>query len=63
MSVFRPFRGRPAADTRAVADCLYRLAEFAWSNADLIAEVDLNPIKLQRGANGCIAVDALIVTA
>ena len=58
-----PFRGRPAADTKAVADCLYRLADFAWSNADLIAEIDLNPIKLQRGADGCIAVDALIVTA
>ncbi len=52
-------RGRPAADVKAVADCLYALADFAVLNAEHIAEIDLNPIK--AGPNGCVVVDALIV--
>ena len=58
-----PFRGKPAADLAALAECLYRLADFAHTHADVVAEVDLNPIALRRGVAGCVAVDALIVTA
>jgi acyl-CoA synthetase (NDP forming) len=54
-----PLRGRPASDVKAVADCLYALADFAVLNAEHIAEIDLNPIK--AGPNGCVVVDALIV--
>jgi succinyl-CoA synthetase beta subunit len=54
-----PLRGRPAAAVKAVADCLYALADFAVLNADHIAEIDLNPIK--AGPDGCVVVDALIV--
>jgi acyl-CoA synthetase (NDP forming) len=54
-----PLRGRPACDIKAIADCLYALADFAVLNADHIAEIDLNPIK--AGPGGCIVVDALIV--
>jgi hypothetical protein len=55
-------RGREAADTQSLAACLYALAAFAWSNADRIAEIDLNPIKVLPGRGGCVVVDALIVT-
>jgi acyl-CoA synthetase (NDP forming) len=57
-----PLRGREAADTPSLAACLYALADFAWSNAARIAEIDLNPIKVKPGRGGCVVVDALIVT-
>jgi acyl-CoA synthetase (NDP forming) len=53
------FRGRPAADQTALAQCLYALSDFAAANSDRIQEIDLNPIKAR--ATGCIIVDALIV--
>lgn len=53
------FRGRPAADKAALAQCLYALSDFAAANSDRIEEIDLNPIKAR--AKGCIIVDALIV--
>jgi acyl-CoA synthetase (NDP forming) len=55
-------RGRDAADTQSLAACLYALAGFASSNAEQIAEIDLNPIKVKPGRGGCVVVDALIVT-
>ena len=54
-------RSAPAADVGSVVACLEALADFAQQNADVLDEVDLNPIKvLERGA-GCRIVDALIV--
>jgi succinyl-CoA synthetase beta subunit len=54
-----PLRGARGADVGALAACIYALADFAVANADLIAEIDLNPIK--AGPDGCTVVDALIV--
>jgi len=59
-ALLRAFRGRPAADIAALAQCLYALSEFALANSDRIDEIDLNPIKARH--KGCIIVDALIVT-
>jgi acetyltransferase len=55
-------RGRPAADRASLATCLYALAEFATAEADALAEIDLNPIKVLSEGRGCRIVDALIVT-
>jgi acyl-CoA synthetase (NDP forming) len=55
-----PVRGRPPADTAALARCLYALSDFAVANGERIAEIDLNPIKAR--SDGCVLVDALIVT-
>jgi acyl-CoA synthetase (NDP forming) len=54
-------RGKPAADVKHLAACLYALADFAWANADNLAEIDLNPIKALPEGQGCKVVDALIV--
>ncbi len=54
-----PVRGRPAADVKSLAACLYALSDFAHAHADVLAEVDLNPIKARP--DGCVVVDALIV--
>jgi acyl-CoA synthetase (NDP forming) len=53
-------RGRPAADVKGLAACLYALSDFAQAHADALAEIDLNPIKVRP--DGCVVVDALIVT-
>jgi len=54
-------RGAPAADVKSVAACLEALADFAQRNADVLDEVDLNPIKALPQGRGCVVVDALIV--
>ena len=56
------FRGRPAADVAALASCLYRLADFAHTNAGRLEAIDLNPIKVHPAGKGCVIVDALIIT-
>ena len=59
-ALLRAFRGRPAADIAALAQCLYALSDFATANSDRIDEIDLNPIKARH--QGYIIVDALIIT-
>ena len=54
-------RGRPAADVGSVVACLEALADFVQQNADVLDEVDLNPIKALPQGRGCVVVDALIV--
>src|SRR5262249_38913818 len=60
--MLQPIRGRRAADVRALVACLYALSDFATANAEVLAEVDLNPIKVRTEGQGCVVVDALIVT-
>ncbi len=52
-------RGRPAADLGKLADCIARFSVLAASLGDLIAELDVNP--LITGADGAVAVDALVL--
>jgi acyl-CoA synthetase (NDP forming) len=54
-------RGRPAADVASLAACLNALADFAHHKADMLDEIDLNPIKALPEGRGCVVVDALIV--
>jgi acyl-CoA synthetase (NDP forming) len=54
-------RGGEAADVKSLAACLYALGDFASHNADHIAEIDLNPIKVLPQGRGVMVVDALIV--
>lgn len=54
-------RGKPPADVASLAASLYALADFAMANADLLEEVDLNPMKALPEGRGCVVVDALIV--
>ena len=56
-----PLRGRPAADVKSLAACLNALADFGYHNADMLDEIDLNPIKALPEGRGCVVVDALIV--
>jgi len=53
------FRGSPACDVDSLAIALTRLSVLANDLGDLIEELDVNPVKVS--ANGCVAVDALVV--
>jgi acyl-CoA synthetase (NDP forming) len=52
-------RGRPKADRAALANAFARLSVLARDLADMLAEIDINP--MIAGPTGCVAVDALIV--
>jgi acyl-CoA synthetase (NDP forming) len=54
-------RGQPAADLPALADLMVRLAQFAADHADVIEEIDLNPVIVHPLGQGASVVDALIV--
>lgn len=54
-------RGAPPADLDAVVMTLSRLSVLATDLADVIEQIDVNPVI--AGARGCVAVDALVVTS
>jgi len=57
--LLRGYRGAPAADLDAVCDAIARISEFAADHADLIEEIDVNPLLARP--DGAVALDALIV--
>jgi acetate---CoA ligase (ADP-forming) len=54
-------RGAPPADKAALAALMVALARFAADHAELIAEIDLNPVIVHPAGEGLTIVDALIV--
>jgi hypothetical protein len=57
--LFDGVRGAPPADIDALVDVVARLSALATDLGDLVEAIDVNPIV--AGANGAVAVDALIV--
>jgi len=55
------FRGAPPADRGALAELMATLSHFAADHADLIEEIDLNPVIVHAQGEGLTVVDALIV--
>ena len=54
-------RGAPPADRAALAELVAALSRFAADHADLIDEIDLNPVIVHPQGQGLTVVDALIV--
>ena len=52
------FRGRPAARLDPVIDAIMAVAAYAADSIDTLGELDVNPLMV--GADGAVAVDALI---
>jgi len=52
-------RGRPAGDVEALVDAVVRLSALVADLGDLIAELDVNPLRVLP--KGALALDALIV--
>ncbi len=53
------FRGKPGVDIDRLIDTICRLSELAHDLKDVVDQIDINPVIV--GANGVMAVDALIV--
>ena len=56
-------RGRPPADTRALADAIVRLAALADAYRHSLRAVDINPLLVLDDGHGVVAVDWLIELA
>ena len=54
-------RGALPADRTALAELIASLSRFAADHADLIEEIDLNPVIVHPEGQGLTVVDALIV--
>jgi acetate---CoA ligase (ADP-forming) len=54
-------RGAAPADQAALAELMSKLSRFAADHADLIEEIDLNPVIVHPEGQGLTVVDALIV--
>ena len=54
-------RGAPPADRAALAELIAALSRFAADHAELIEEIDLNPVIVHPEGQGLTVVDALIV--
>ena len=54
------YRGLPAADLGAAIDAILAVADFAAEHADVILELDINPLIVRPEGKGAIVADALI---
>lgn len=54
-------RGRPACDIPALQSLLLRVSDFVVANAEVMEEMDLNPVWLGPAGEGAIPLDAVIV--
>jgi acetate---CoA ligase (ADP-forming) subunit beta len=54
-------RGKPPADEAALCDIIVRLSQFFAEHADLIEEIEINPVIVRKNGEGAVAVDALMV--
>ena len=57
--VLAGWRGKPAADRKAVAKTVAALSRFIADFADEVSEVEINPLAVF--SNGCSALDAVII--
>ncbi len=54
-------RGRPRADLAALKALLLKVSDFVATNAEVIDELDLNPVWVGAEGQGAMALDAVIV--
>jgi acyl-CoA synthetase (NDP forming) len=58
--LFGGYRGKPAADIRALIDTVLGVARYASANVDALVELDVNPVIVRPDGLGAVAVDAMI---
>lgn len=59
--VLSGLRGKPAADEAALCEIIVRLSQFFAEHADLIEEIEINPVMVRKHGDGAVAADALLV--
>ena len=60
-ALFQGVRGAPPVDIESLVQLMVALSEFANDHAEVIDEIDLNPVIVHPGSAGVSIVDALIV--
>lgn len=58
--LLKGFRGEPAYDISAIAECLKRLSQLV-TEMEEIKEMDINPLVVFENGRGCAAIDARII--
>jgi succinyl-CoA synthetase beta subunit len=53
-------RGQPRADIGALCEAIAGLSRLAWSFADQLAGLDINPLIVLPEGQGVVAVDAVV---
>lgn len=54
------YRGKPAADVKALADAIVRVSNLAVDFCDRLIALDINPVRVYREGEGVLALDALV---
>ncbi len=62
-ALLRGARGKPRADRAALEDFVVKLSALFSEHADLIAEIEVNPVMVLADGKGIVAADALMVMA
>ena len=58
--LFGGYRGKPAADIRALIDTVVGVARYASGNVSALVELDVNPVIVRPVGLGAVAVDTMI---
>jgi acetyl-CoA synthetase len=58
--LFSGYRGKPAADVRALIDTILGVARYASGNVATLVELDVNPVIVRPERLGAVAVDTMI---
>jgi acyl-CoA synthetase (NDP forming) len=59
--LLRGYRGQPRADEKALVQAMVRLSQFAAKHADVLEEMDVNPLIVLPEGQGVVAVDAVMI--
>jgi acetyltransferase len=61
-AVLNGFRGKPASDLKALAECMARISLMLTEHPEIV-NLDINPLILFENGQGCVIVDAKIETS
>ena len=56
------YRGRPPADTAALADAIVAISRLAHANRTIVHTIEVNPLRVLQVGRGVVALDAVIET-
>jgi acyl-CoA synthetase (NDP forming) len=60
-AVLNGARGRSRTDLQAAARAVAALSRFAAAHADVVSEIDINPLLVKAEGEGVVALDALLI--